>query len=1372
MRWACAGVWLLAAGPVTSLALDANRSITQYGHERWNHQNGLPGGAIAGIHQLPDGYLLLRAADGLIRFDGVRFVRIEPQGESAAQAGESVRSSVQTRDGQLLIRTPTRVLRGVTPHFRDVLPAGSIPDGLERVIFETRDGVIWVGTDNHLYRYRAGGWENVATGVGWVNHLTEDASGALWIATGTGLYRFAEERLLLYSNGFNTAALRPSLPLRILPPGETDNALLRNSVNVALADRRGTLWVGTRNRLYKVVDGRLIRDAECKHIDGVNITSLLEDRDGNIWMGTDGDGLYRLTHGKWTRLTVATGLSDLSVLALHEDAEGSLWIGTRSGLDRLRDTAFVTLTVEDGLASNAVYALRQASDGALWVTSSSSGIARITESSTRTFTTADGLGGNAGSSPFESRDGSLWFGTSSGLSRFKDGRFTTVGAGTSLDQIYISAIAEDERSLIVATSDLKLVRVTPGGTEPYPLRVPESAGVRYTYVIYGDAAGDLWFGLSAGLYRVPRGTRPEDAIACAVRRPVHVIHDDGQGYLWLASPRIPGFIRYRKADGTTVTFGRENGVQAEGIAAILTDQAGNLWVSTRRGILRYERASLEGVARGEAPRPVVRRFTTADGMRSEEATGTLQQPAAWRTHDGRLLFATQKGVVVVNPSHLPVNNRVPPVVIEEASVGTLPIPTHGQPRLEPGAGRIEINYTALSLLVPERVRFRYRLEGFDDGWVEAGSRRTTFYTSLPPGNYRFHVTGSNNDGIWNQEGASFSFSVLPRFYQTWWFYAACAAGLVLAGTGAVQFRTRRLRRREKELMHVVDERTRSLQEEVRVRSLAETELRTYRQYLEQLVAERTAELSAANHRLQEEIAEREAGKKALQLSQERYKRFFEEDVAGAFIADPKAVLLTCNPAFARIVGYTDAASARGVDLARFFEDSASAAAVFERVRQERTIRGCELEWRRPDGRRLRVLAHIFGSFDAAGELTEMTGYVIDVTERFRLEAQLRQSQKMEAIGQLAGGVAHDFNNLLTAILAWAEMVRTDEAATPEIQRSAGEIREAGERAAALTRQLLAFSRKQMIQPRILDINTVVSEMERMLRRLIGEDIQLQLLLAPAVKAIRGDPGQVEQVILNLALNSRDAMPRGGRLTIETGDVRLDRTSAAEHIDLRAGDYVFLQVTDTGEGMSHEVQSHLFEPFFTTKGVGKGTGLGLSTVYGIVKQSGGHITFSSTEGQGTRFTVYLPAVEPDGAEPRAAAVASFIPRGSETILLVEDNELVLRVAQRILVEQGFRVLETVSALEALQLLEQEGEGIELLLTDVVMPEMSGPELAKRAMSRHPHLRVLYMSGYTDDALSRAGGPAGSGPVLEKPFTQSSLVQRVREVLDAAPGGSAV
>ncbi|MCM3877791.1 MAG: PAS domain S-box protein [Thermoanaerobaculia bacterium] len=425
----------------------------------------------------------------------------------------------------------------------------------------------------------------------------------------------------------------------------------------------------------------------------------------------------------------------------------------------------------------------------------------------------------------------------------------------------------------------------------------------------------------------------------------------------------------------------------------------------------------------------------------------------------------------------------------------------------------------------------------------------------------------------------------------------------------------------------------------------------------------------------------------------------------------------------------------------------------------------EFRFRRRDGTWLWVRDEKRLLRNAAGHPAEIVGSWMDVTARVRLEEQLLQSQKMEAVGQLAGGVAHDFNNLLTVISGNCDLLLSGARADDPTRGPLTDIRAAGERAANLTRQLLAFSRKQILEPKLVDVHEVVSGTEKMLRRLLGEDVELLTDLAADESWVKVDPGQLEQVVVNLAVNARDAMPRGGRITIRTRNLAPSDSVLEDSAGRQPGPKVAISISDTGAGIVPEVKAHLFEPFFTTKGVGKGTGLGLATVFGIVKQSGGDITVESEPGKGATFTVILPSQPAPRRRGRSGASLRAVPRGTETVLAVEDEDAVRRIVKIALESAGYRVIEARDGPEALEAARRHTGAIHLVVTDVVMPEMSGRELVERIVKDHPDVRILYMSGYTDDAVMRHGIVESGVAFLQKPFSPLALARKVREVLDA-------
>ncbi len=510
----------------------------------------------------------------------------------------------------------------------------------------------------------------------------------------------------------------------------------------------------------------------------------------------------------------------------------------------------------------------------------------------------------------------------------------------------------------------------------------------------------------------------------------------------------------------------------------------------------------------------------------------------------------------------------------------------------------------------------------------------------------------------------------------------------------------------------------------------------------------------------EDITERLAAEEALRASEERYRFLFNANPLPMWLVDTETMrFLAANDAAVRLYGYSrEEFLAMSVDEVQVPDEGASPVELCPGL-QENTVRH-----RRKDGLAMDVEVHGFGVM--YGTRPARLVAVRDISEMKQLEEQLRQSQKIEAIGRLAGGVAHDFNNILMAIQGYTELTLTGMPLDDPHRSDLEEVRKAAGRGAELTRQLLAFSRRQILKPEILDLNGVIAEMQRMLLRIIGTDIQLVTHLDPHLCRVRADRGQIGQVLLNLVVNARDAMPRGGKLLVETSNVFLDEEYSRTHAGVVPGAYAMIAVTDTGTGIAPSVRAHLFEPFFTTKEKDRGSGFGLSTVYGIVKQSGGHIWVYSEPGHGATFKVYLPDVQVPVQHP--SQTAAELPRGgSETVLLVEDDTPLRRLTRRLLEQLGYRVREAAGADEATAVLKEEKSRVDLLLTDFVLPRLRGPELARKLRRILPGLKVLYMSGYSESVVADAAKYAVAS--LSKPFTPEQLAARVREVLDPPARG---
>jgi PAS domain S-box-containing protein len=513
-----------------------------------------------------------------------------------------------------------------------------------------------------------------------------------------------------------------------------------------------------------------------------------------------------------------------------------------------------------------------------------------------------------------------------------------------------------------------------------------------------------------------------------------------------------------------------------------------------------------------------------------------------------------------------------------------------------------------------------------------------------------------------------------------------------------------------------------------------------------------------------DITERKRAEEVIRTNEAKYRSLIENLEQSVFLKDSDLHFLASNQRFAQAVGLTEEEVVGKTDFDLYprplaEQHRAEDLAVLRQGTRSEVEEQIVADGKPRTFRVVRTPIH-----DGLRGTHSVLGIMWDVTEQRALAAQLLQAQKMEAVGRLAGGVAHDFNNLLTIINGYSDMALAGFGETDPARSLIEEVRKAGERAVGLTRQMLAFSRQQVVVPRILQVNDVITDTQKMLRRLIGEDIDLRTDLDPALGCIKADRGQLEQVLMNLVVNARDAMPRGGTLRITTRNVDLDDAHVQAHPGARPGRHVLLALTDTGCGMDEGVQARIFEPFFTTKGPGKGTGLGLATVHGIVEQADGHILVESEVGRGTTFQVFLPCVDGQTASGKSSHFPGVTARGTETVLLVEDEHALRALSCRVLKGRGYHVLEAEHGTEALRVAEHSRGPIHLLVTDVVMPQMGGRELADRLAVLHPNLKVLYLSGYTDDAVVRYGVSEARASFLQKPFTPASLAQKVREVLD--------
>jgi len=1191
------------------------KPLTQYHLESWQTRDGLPTNGIRALAQDGDGFLWLGTEAGLVRFDGVEFQTFDRNSTPALKATDVTalfvdnvnRLWIGTDDGSVLRRRD-----GVFEEFSQVRLSGSIS-----AFYQDQRGVIWVAGGDAVGRVSENSLVLMRGKLPGIASIYEDAGGAVMLGSGGPLGRIEKDTIALAGDGPEDvqAAVRQAdgtlwqaLPkgLRRSGGGRPDrlftaaDGLPTPNVTALTLDRRGGLWIGTSAGVARLLGDHIVSRTSVRDADyeGMFVTALLEDREGSIWVGTRHGGLHQFRSVPFEAITRHDGgLAHDDVLAVFEDHAANLWVGTDgAGLTRLDGSGKgFTWTMEEGLPSNVIWTIAETRDRAIWV-GTPRGLARIFDGHVTSFADLDGYPAFGIRAILEDRHGNLWLGSSrEGLWRLRGSevkRFTRENESLSSNSVTVLRESR-EGALWIGTMDGGLNRLSRGRFSNYSTE----QGLRsndVTAILCEDQ--HVWVGTADGSLHLVRNDR---ALALPIK----------------------------------------GGVSSGHALQILDDNRGSIWMTGERGITRLERSELLKVANSNVAAATARVYDFRDGFGRWEFQG-VSQSSGIRRADGSLAFPSATGVVIVRSEAFVKSNVVPFVKVIEVLADGKPIPIDADIVLPAGIKQLEVRYTATSLAVPSRVMFKYRLEGADAGLVDAGPRRSAFYSNLSGGRYRFQVMATNSDGVASPLIATLSWRVELQFWETWWFYGLGGVGFLVVVFQLSRFRVRRGQARERALRVIVEERTAELSQEITERRRIEASLRTSRDELEDRVEERTTELRAALAQTQKDMAERR-----------------------------------------------------------------------------------------------------------------------------RLEEQLAQVQKLESIGRLAGGVAHDINNVLTVVLSYSDLVDAGLGASHPLQAQLRQIRKAAERASNLTHRLLAFARKQIVEPRVINLGELSLNLDGMLRRLIGEDVELLTVTSPNLWSVKADPHQIEQVLVNLAVNARDAMPQGGTLRIETTNVLVDEAFTRRHPTLKTGEHVRMSVSDTGVGMDHHVMQHMFEPFFTTKEPGKGTGLGLATCYGIVQQLGGAIYPESEVDKGTIFSVFIPRVDLP-AEPTPRPRETAIQRGCETVLLVEDEPLVRDIAKSALSDQGYQVLEAEHGEEALAVARGHGAEIQLVLTDVVMPKMGGRELVEQLRKVRPGIRVLYMSGYTAASIDEQDVVEPGTSFLRKPFALAEMLGKVREVLDAS------
>ncbi|MBI2840597.1 MAG: histidine kinase [Acidobacteria bacterium] len=766
---------------------DSRNRTGQYVHELWRTEDGLPVNSVQAIRQARDGYLWIGTQEGLVRFDGARFTVFD-SANTAAITNNYFTSLLVDREGGVWAGT---FGGGVVRYRHGALGAqelaGSPKNRRVRCLYEDSRGSVWIGSDAGLTRWLDGkattfDAKNGLPG-GAVTSLCEDRDGDLWIGTRTG----------------GLSRLSGAGSFGVVSPEGFPAA---RSILCLAADKAGRMWIGTGGHgLWCYENGRVRGYTIADGLPDNAVRSLCEDREGGIWIGTDG-GICRFAGGGFSRYATGDAIDATVVLAICQDVEGSLWVGTLgAGMHRLRRSLFLTYGRREGLSHDSTTSIYEDRSGNVWVGTAGGGLNRLKDGELTTYTTKNGLPSNFVLSLWEDLEGTLWVGTTAGLSWLKNGVIGKFDSTQSPAAMTISALYVDREGFLwIGTAGGGLLRYRDGQITAYGRE--QGLQSDSVWAIHQDREGTLWIGtMGGGLSRLARDTisfvGSTDVIGGDI---VFAFHEDSAGAMWIGTNG--GLCRLQ---GSTITkYSTRDGLLSDTIFRVLEDSHGNLWMSCSKGIFRVNKQHLLDRGAGRSGSVVCIGYDTADGLRNVECNGGTQ-PAGWRDTRGRLWFPTNGGVAVIDAEGIETNRVPPPVFIEEVLIDQRRVESTGTISISPDSRSFELHYTALSLLVPRRVRFRYFLEGFDREWVDAGARRAAYYTNIPPGRYRFKVVACNNDGVWNRTGAAFELSLPPHYYQTYWFYGLCALATALATGVAHRLRIRQVQARGRALAVKVDE---------------------------------------------------------------------------------------------------------------------------------------------------------------------------------------------------------------------------------------------------------------------------------------------------------------------------------------------------------------------------------------------------------------------------------------------------------------------------------------------------------------------------------------------------------------------------------------
>ncbi|MFC2154979.1 two-component regulator propeller domain-containing protein [Acidobacteriota bacterium] len=1276
-------------------ALNPNKAFSQYIHDAWDSDDRLPYSHITAVIQTGDGYIWVGTQEGLARFDGVRFTVFD-KNNTPELKGNYIENLFEDRQGNLWIDTTgglTRFKNG--EFFLYSAQQYRLPDDYIRSICGDRQGDPWIAFRNGISHFKNETFVSYTAKDGMpgdISYIYEDPRGCLWIGTqGNGLYCWQDKKMTVYN---------------------TKNGLPGNIIGSVYEDRKGNLWIGTQEGLCCWRDGKFTTYTTKDKLSGNYINRIYEDRWGKLWVGTYGRRLNRWDHEKFSAFTIQEGLTDGTVNAIAEDREGSLWIGTEKGLNRLRDGKVTTVSTADGLPCDNILRVYKDSHQTLWLASRECGIIHWQEGKSPPFITRDGLSGNYITSIGEDKQENLWISDfGQGLYRLKDGKITTFATKEGLSENVITSIDFDSRGTIwIGTLGTGINWLKDGKIIPVPLN--GSLAINNVKVFHEDKKGGMWIGAVArGLFRWHNGTLTNFTTNNGLSsNTVLSIHEDSQGTIWIGTYE-GGLSRWK--DNKITTYTSKDGLFNDNVYHILEDENNNLWMSCNKGIYTINKKQLDDYTEGKINKLRCTSYDKTDGMKSSECSGG-SSPSGCKTRDGKLCFPTNRGLVIIDPENIHSNTIPPPVMIEDIMIENrvIPLTPGGKIHLGRGTKDFEIRYTALSFLVPKKVRFKYQLEGFNDGWVETDTRRTAYFTNIPPGDYRFRVIACNNDGFWNREGAYFDFYLRPYFYQTWWFYPLVGLMVLLSGVGFYGLRVKQMKKREAELKRIVEDRTHQLGE--------------------------------SNKEL------------------EKLSIVARETDNGVMIMDTAGNIRWVNENFIRMFSGTlhHLPTIIGRNLLQVSLNP-NIRDILNRCLKEKKTIIYEGSAENREGKKIWTQTALTPVIDENGNITQLVTVDSDVTGI--KEAETAAEKANQSKSDFLARMSHEIRTPMNGVIGFTEMLLETKLNNEQIEY-VKTIYQSGETLLFLLDDILDFSKIEAGELSFdpIDFDPEVTAFDvcnLILPRINDKPIEVLCRIGDDVPAyVKSDAGRFRQVLVNLIGNAVKFTEKG---EIELSLELMEETE--KKIKL------LVKVRDTGIGIPADKIETIFNVFqqadqSITRKYG-GTGLGMAICKQIAAMMGGDVRAESQPEQGSTF-YFTSWMEKSEKTPEKEVPREYL--AGKKILIVDDNQVNLEILSHTLETAKLRVVKLSNPDTVIEMIKKSysaGDPFALGIIDIQMPVISGYDMAKQVRRLAAPLCHLPLLAFSSSTIDRSGKFKGSGfnAFLPKPIQRKKLLKMIESLL---------